>query len=240
MKKYHNKNISAEKIIKTLTHEIRNPLFNIKSFLETLYEYHFQLTDIQILEFLEIANQETNRLVRMTNHSLHNFKFSTSFPVILKLFSIENLVTQVTKSYEPTVLNKKIILYNKINRPLPRVIGNYDLVFQVLTNLLTNSIKFTYPKGLLLIKIKKITSISLRERRKKYTIRIDILDTGIGFMIKQAEMRSSRSKEVNKSKHFPDGLGIGLSIAKDIMFIHKKSIVLNSGINRGTNIFLNL
>ena len=45
MEDHIDKDLVNGKLIQILSHEIRSPLVNIKSFLETLYEYHFQLTD---------------------------------------------------------------------------------------------------------------------------------------------------------------------------------------------------
>jgi len=160
-----DKDTSKGQIVKTLIHEIRSPLFNIKSFLETLYEYHFQLSDRQILEFLEIANQETNRLVRLTNSSLEVSRLNSRI-TLFNPFSIQDITSKVVQSYEITALSKSINLYYKSKIKLPKIKGNYDLIFQVLTNLLTNSIKFTYPKGILILKVKKISSLSLKNRKK--------------------------------------------------------------------------
>src|SRR6056300_1520198 len=129
MEDYIDKDLVNGKLIQTLSHEIRSPLVNIKSFLETLYEYHFQLTDAQRLEFLQLAKLNSNPTPRFQS------------------FCIEDLLNQLLKSYDITTLVKEIILHHKCQKILPKSLGNQDLILQVLVNLLTNSIKFTYPKG---------------------------------------------------------------------------------------------
>lgn len=237
---YLNKKLFNGKLIQTLSHEIRSPLVNIKSFLETLYEYHFQLSDTQQLEFLEIATQETNRLVRLTNQSLQLSKLNANFAIQFQPFCIENLVNQLIKSYDITTLVKKISLHHKCQKFLPKSLGNQDLIFQVLVNLLTNSIKFTYPRGKLVVKAKKITSLSIKQRSKHYSLRLDVLDTGIGFNKSNTKFRSEGINNRTSQISFVEGNGIGLSISKEILDLHNNSYQLISRLNKGTTSFFNL
>jgi two-component system sensor histidine kinase NblS len=240
MEDYIDKDLVNGKLIQTLSHEIRSPLVNIKSFLEPLYEYHFQLTDAQRLEFLEIATQETNRLVRLTNQSLQLSKLNSNPIPRFQSFCIEDLLNQLLKSYDITTLVKKIILHHKCQKILPKSLGNQDLILQVLVNLLTNSIKFTYPKGKLIVKAKKITSLSIKRRTKHYSLRLDVLDTGIGFnkITKQVISKDSEGHTLHIS--LIKGNGIGLAISQEILDLHNNSHQLISKVNKGTTSFFNL
>jgi len=51
-------------------HELRTPLFNIKTHIETLHEYGEDLSEAERREFLETANHETDRLARLVNDVL--------------------------------------------------------------------------------------------------------------------------------------------------------------------------
>ena len=240
MEDYIDKDLVNGKLIQTLSHEIRSPLVNIKSFLETLYEYHFQLTDAQRLEFLEIATQETNRLVRLTNQSLQLSKLNSNPTTKFQSFCIEDLLNQLLKSYDITTLVKKITLHHKCQKTLPKSLGNQDLILQVLVNLLTNSIKFTYPRGKLIVKAKKITSLSIKRRTKHYSLRLDVLDTGIGLnkITKQVISKDSEGHTLHIS--LIKGNGIGLSISQEILDLHNNSHQLISKVNKGTTSFFNL
>jgi two-component system sensor histidine kinase NblS len=238
--KYLEKSLSKKKIIQTLTHEIRSPLFNIKSFLETLYEYHFQLTDIQILEFLEIATQETNRLVRLTNQSLQISRLNSRLPVLFRLLAVEEIINRLAQSYEITVLTKQINFYYKVPINLPTVRGNYDCIFQVLINLIANSIKCTYPKGVLVIKLKIISSLSICTRKKKICVRVEVLDTGIGLSKIRKGIFCKTYNKMHKLNTRVDGTGIGLAIVTEILGIHDKGSILTSNTNKGASIFFHL
>lgn len=227
-------------VITNISHEIRNPLFNIKSFLETLYEYHFQLTDQQILEFLEIANQETNRLVRLTNYTLEFSKFDYTFIRTFNIFCFQKIVYQVIKSYELTAITKQIIICTKAKRNIIKSIANYDLMFQVISNLLNNAIKFTYPYGVIVLKIKKVSSLSLSTRKRKQCFRIDIIDSGIGISKINRKTLFKRFKRIKNDNSIINGTGLGLSLVKEILTLHNTFVVIISTINAGSTIFFNI
>lgn len=227
------------KIINNLFHEIKSPLFNIKSFLETLYEYYFHLTDSQILAFLEIANQETIRLVRLTSTSLDLSRLHSNSPLPYYLLCIKQLINQVTKSYEITRLQKNIIFYVKMPFLVPKYIGSYDLILQVLTNLISNSLKFTYPFGLIEIKLRIINSLCIKTRKKSFFLRIDIVDDGIGISKVNKKILFNRFKQLSKVRYYTEGLGLGLSIVKELMEGQARHINLISILNKGTCVILN-
>jgi two-component system sensor histidine kinase NblS len=240
MEKYLETSFSNKIIIQTLTHEIRSPLFNIKSFLETLYEYHFQLTDVQTLAFLEIATQETNRLVRLTNQSLYTSRMNARFSILFRLLVVEEMITRLAKSYEITVLAKQITFHYKVQINLPAIRGNYDLLFQVLINLIANSIKCTYPKGILVIKLKSVSSFSIYSRKKNLCVRLEVLDTGIGLSKARKDIFYKHYKKICKLNSHIAGTGIGLAIVNEMLGIHARGSILTSNTNKGANIFFNL
>lgn len=240
MSRFPEKTLAKKKIIQTLTHEIRSPLFNIKSFLETLYEYHFQLNDSQVLEFLEIANQETNRLVRLTNQSLQLSRVNFSIETMFRLLDIEDIINKVSRSYKITALIKRINLYYKVKPNNSKAMGNYDLIFQILINLITNSIKFTYPNGIVLVKLKNISSISTKKRKKTVSLRVEVLDTGIGLHPKKKTNSFKFNHSPNSLGNQVKGTGLGLDIVREILSMHNTSLTIMSNLNRGTSAFFKL
>ena len=63
-------NAAQNRFISNVSHELRTPLFNIKSYVETLHDLKDQLSNEEQLEFLGIANSETDRLTRLVNDVL--------------------------------------------------------------------------------------------------------------------------------------------------------------------------
>ncbi|MDY7014771.1 MAG: histidine kinase dimerization/phospho-acceptor domain-containing protein, partial [Cyanobacteriota bacterium] len=71
-------NDAKGQFISNVSHELRTPLFNIKSFIETLYEYGEDLTSEERQEFLHTANNETDRLARLVNDVLDLSRLESS------------------------------------------------------------------------------------------------------------------------------------------------------------------
>nr|BDA98819.1 two-component sensor kinase [Chroomonas debatzensis] len=249
LKKLNIKYVDKVKCSKTYTkstvnliHELKNPLFNIRSFLETLYEYYFQLDDNQILEFLEVTNQEINRLTRLVTNTLDDFKLNSELFCFPKKVILENLVLFCIKSYRFSALRKQVSLYFKIHTSVRQRIveGNSDLISQVLNNLISNSLKFTYPSGLILLKVKKVSSLKIRSRIKKEKVRLDLIDTGIGISKKNMIKILYTSKSIQGTPYFLDGTGLGFPIVKEILLKSNSLAYLISGLKKGTCIFFNL
>lgn len=229
------------KVVLNLMHELRSPLFNIKSFLETIYEYHFQLSDKQILEFLEVANQEVNRLVRLINNNLDNFKLSSN-TLLYDTFLIESLSSFLVKSYEISALRKSLVFYFKLHKSvrLQRVQGNWDLMSQVLTNLISNSLKFTYPFGFISLKVKKLSVVKIKQRIKKNIVRLDLVDSGIGISKESVNTLLKSADSVSINPYFLESTGLGFSIVKDILAKSNNWVYIISGKKKGVCVFINL
>jgi signal transduction histidine kinase len=61
----------------SIAHELRSPIFNIKAFLETMYEYNSTLTEFESLEFLEILNKEILRLTHLIDNLLDLYSLNS-------------------------------------------------------------------------------------------------------------------------------------------------------------------
>jgi two-component system sensor histidine kinase NblS len=136
-------NEAKSQFISNVSHELRTPLFNIKSFIETLHEYGEDLSLDEQREFLETANRETDRLTRLVNDVLDLSKLES-----FKLYNFEAVdlaqpIEQTLRTYRLNARDKGIELIQEIEPNLPPVLGHYDLLLQVFTNLVGNALKFT-------------------------------------------------------------------------------------------------
>ncbi|MEO1670392.1 MAG: histidine kinase dimerization/phospho-acceptor domain-containing protein, partial [Cyanobacteria bacterium J06631_2] len=140
-------NEAKSQFISNVSHELRTPLFNIKSFIETLSEYGEDLTHVQRREFLDTANHETDRLTRLVNDVLDLSRLESSRTYDLSEVYLSQPIEQTLRTCQLNAKDQGIKLYQEIEAELPGVVGNYDLLLQVLTNLVGNSLKFTNDGG---------------------------------------------------------------------------------------------
>ena len=222
--------------ITELAHELKLPLFNIKSFLETLYEYYFDLTDPQRLEFIETANKETNRLLILINSLVELESNCSRRNLKHTKFIVSDLVSQVVNTYTLIAKSKDVDLISSVDNAIYVAYGNSDLIGQVINNLVGNSLKYTFPGKRIYIRVRPLTSIKYNLCHKTERISIGVLDGGVGITRNRTQFIVN-SPDYIGLKDFSmlvKGTGLGLYIVKKILFNHSASISILSQLNKGS------
>jgi two-component system sensor histidine kinase NblS len=232
-------NEAKSQFISNVSHELRTPLFNIKSFIETLSEYGEELTESERKEFLETANHETDRLSRLVNDVLDLSRLESSKVYHLDAVDIGPIIEQILRNYQLNARDKKLELIQEIEADLPPILGHYDLLLQVLTNLVGNALKFTKSGGIIAIRAYKLTGNS-KDYSKNNQVRIEVSDTGIGIDSEDIQAIFDRFYRVENRVHTLEGTGLGLSIVKNIIEKHHSKINLISEVGVGTTFWFDL
>ncbi|TAG88444.1 MAG: sensor histidine kinase [Oscillatoriales cyanobacterium] len=246
-------NEAKSNFISNISHELRTPLFNIKSFIETLYEYGEDLQESERREFLEIANRETDRLTRLVNDVLDLSRLESCRVYHLDAVDLHQAVEQTLRTYKLNAKDKGIELEQDIDPDLPSALGHYDLLLQVFANLVGNALKFTSAGGKVGIRAYLLDgetenhkdSVSgnhqLSSESKHFpTVRIEISDTGIGIDPEDQQAIFERFFRVENRVHTLEGTGLGLSIVRNIIDKHHTKINLVSEVNVGTTFWFDL
>ncbi len=256
-------NEAKSQFISNVSHELRTPLFNIKSFIETLYEYGEDLSELERKEFLETANRETDRLTRLVNDVLDLSRLESCKIYHLEAVDITQAVEQTLRTYQLNARDKEIELIQEIEADLPAVLGHYDLLLQVFANLVGNALKFTAAGGKVAIRVyflkpeTKTAEKGYLENNNNYSqvmhksnesennrnspvIRIEISDTGIGIAPEDQKAIFERFFRVENRVHTLEGTGLGLSIVRNIMEKHHSNVHLVSELGVGTTFWFDL
>jgi two-component system sensor histidine kinase NblS len=232
-------NEAKSQFISNVSHELRTPLFNIKSFIETLFEYGDDLTEKEKQEFLETANHETDRLTRLVNDVLDLSRLESNRIYEFSPLDLSQLIEQTLRTYQLNAKDKNIKLIQEIEPDLPLILGHYDLLLQVLTNLVGNSLKFTMQNGKIAIRAYTVKNNSKKPENYSH-VRVEISDTGIGIPEEDQPEIFGRFFRVENRVHTLEGTGLGLSIVKNIMDKHDTQIHLISEVNVGTTFWFDL
>lgn len=232
-------NEAKSQFISNVSHELRTPLFNIKSFIETLCEFGEDLTEVERHEFLQTANHETDRLTRLVNDVLDLSRLESSRIYNLDAVDINQLIEQTLRSYQLNAKDKGLQLCQEIEAGLPPVLGHYDLLLQVMTNLVGNAVKFTPAGGIIAIRASKIERRAEEDQLLAF-VRIEVSDTGIGIDLEDQEAIFDRFYRVENRVHTLEGTGLGLSIVKNIIDKHHSHIHLVSEVGVGTTFWFDL
>lgn len=231
-------NEAKSQFISNVSHELRTPLFNIKSFIETLSEYGEDLTEVQRREFLDTANHETDRLTRLVNDVLDLSRLESSRTYNLSEVDLTQPIEQTLRTCQLNAKDKGIELNQELQPKLPSVVGNYDLLLQVLTNLVGNSLKFTNSGGKVTVRAYETEAES--NTLNQPAVRIEIIDTGIGISSEDKEAIFERFFRVENRVHTLEGTGLGLSIVRNIIEKHNSRVYIDSEVGVGTNFWFEL
>jgi two-component system sensor histidine kinase NblS len=229
-------NEAKGQFISNISHELRTPLCNIKSFIEVLHEYGDQLDPAERSDYLDIANRETDRLTRLVNDVLDLSRLESGRQYRFESIDIPALVEHTMRNYQLHARDKTIELRKFVDDELPLVWGNYDLLLQVLTNLVGNALKFT-PEG---------GHVTLHAHTLKKAdgspqgVRMAVADTGIGIAPEDHDRIFGRFERVENRVHTLEGTGLGLAIVRNILEKHHTQVRLDSLVSQGSTFWFDL
>ncbi|MBW4596338.1 MAG: HAMP domain-containing protein [Brasilonema angustatum HA4187-MV1] len=232
-------NEAKSQFISNISHELRTPLFNIKSFIETLHDYGEDLSTEQKKEFLVTVNHETDRLTRLVNDVLDLSKLESGRNYHLNGVDLAQAIEQTLRTYQLNARDKGIELIQEVAPQLPLVVGHYDLLLQVLANLIGNALKFTKAGGKVALRAHQLEPKSSFHHQVP-KVRVEISDTGIGIGPEDQEAIFDRFVRVENRVHTLEGTGLGLSIVRNIIEKHHTKVHLVSEIGVGTTFWFDL
>ncbi len=261
-------NEAKSQFISNVSHELRTPLFNIKSFIETLHDYGEDLTEEERREFLETANNETDRLTRLVNDVLDLSRLESCRIYHFEPVDLAQTIEQTLRTYQLNAKDKGIQLSHDIEPNLPTVLGHYDLLLQVFANLVGNALKFTESKGRVVIRAyvldQRLEAIRKEsdqieqggwiispppprpldhlapETLSNRHVRVEVSDTGTGIALEDQEAVFARFFRVENRVHTLEGTGLGLSIVRNIVDKHQSQVHLVSEVGIGTTFWFDL
>ena len=248
-------NAAQSRFISNVSHELRTPLFNIKSYVETLHDMGDQLSDAEKQEFLGVANAETDRLTRLVNDVLDLSRLESGRVVQFEVMSMRPAMEQTLRTYRLNADEKNVRLQLDAPEDLPEVLANWDLLLQVLDNLVGNALKFSRPGGVLALRAYawpdscqmvvaesnddpdgptcQLTSPLPR-------LRVEVADTGYGISAADQERIFDRFFRVENAVHTEVGTGLGLSIVRGILEKHGAQVSMASEPDVGTTFWFDL
>ncbi len=234
-------NAAQSRFISNVSHELRTPLFNIKSFIETLHEYGDELSDDQKKEFLGTANSETDRLTRLVNDVLDLSRLESGRQFHFTAIDLSETIEQTVRTYKLNASSKGVELLHEISPNLERIWGNYDLILQVLSNLVGNALKFTETGGKVTIRIYPWQDqTTTQPHRVVNYVRVEVEDTGYGIPAEDCDRVFDRFYRVEDKVHTLEGTGLGLSIVRNIIEKHHSTIHIKSEVGVGTTFWFDL
>lgn len=225
---------ARREFVANVSHELRTPLTTVKSYTETLLDLMGDDDcDKDILvNFLSTINNETDRMTRLVKDLLLLSRLDYGITDFNKeYFSMSDLISDIVSRLAHQANEKRqTIAYEPTNK-LPLYHGNIDRIEQVITNIITNAIKYTPDNG----------AITVSTLYMFNSIIIKVKDTGIGISEENLEHIFERFYRVDKARSREmGGTGLGLAIAKEIVEAHNGTISIKSVPDFGTDVIIKL
>ncbi|MBU3180874.1 sensor histidine kinase [Clostridium psychrophilum] len=212
-----------------LSHELRTPLNVILCTLQLLDTFKIG-SDVKnqrkFKKYSNIMRQNCYRQLRLVNNIIDITKLDAGFfDLNLQNCNIVNVVESVTMSVSEYIKSKSIELVFDTDIEECILSCDPEKIERIILNLISNSIKFTKPGG----------SIKINMYDKGKNIIISLKDTGIGIPKNKLNIIFDRFSQVDRSlTRNREGSGIGLSIVKSLVELHKGTISVSSEYGKGT------
>ena len=214
--------------ISVVSHEFRTALSTIEGFSNLLRSEDYSGEEVK--DFANDIYTDAIRLHHMVTDLLDVEQMkSGQMQLHVVWIDMNTLLTTLAKHMEPisTIHHLRLSLDEK----LPLLEGDSDKLMQVLTNILSNAIKYSPMGGDILIK----------SSREGNAVHVSIQDYGIGIASKDIQNVFTSYHRINStSTRYIEGTGLGLSIAFEIIKLHKGKLWVESSPGHGSTFHLSL
>lgn len=225
-------NETKSKFLANMSHEIRTPLNAIIGFADILSTSKLDSKDI---EKATIISKSAKVLLNIINDILDISKIESGKSEISKSsFNLRELVEQIVQLYTINTKQKNIRFLYRLDKNIPEfIISDETKIKQVLSNILSNAIKFTPKDGKICFDVELI-----KFENNIAKIKFSIKDEGIGISIEdQKKIFEPFSQADGSISKKYGGTGLGLTISLNIVKMLGSQIQLESEINKGSNFF---
>lgn len=225
---------AKDEMLETISHELRTPLVSILGFIELLSSNDSNFSGEQ-KDNIKVLKRNTQRLNQLVERILDADRLEMGKVILnIESFDFQKLVNSVLETLSNRIKQKMHKIFVHIP-PNFKIQADEELIHQVISNLLTNAIKYTPDRGTISIKVKK----------HGLKIIFSIKDTGIGInqeeipklFQKFQRISSQGEKGIGDAK----GIGLGLYISKKIIELHGGKMWIESeGLNCGSTFYFEL
>jgi signal transduction histidine kinase len=229
----HIKNLEMEKnkvekavklrdnFISAASHELKTPITSIKIYLQGLKK-RIKKDPNSERYFIKVTSQ-INKLATLIEDLLNiTILQHGKLEFVMKKFDLNGLVKEAIDAIQGTTETHKIVILGKVEH---KVFGDRDRIYQVITNLLTNAVKYSPHADKIIIRVEPKDDGAI----------VNVEDFGIGIKPNQQKKIFQQFYRVagRNGKTFP-GMGMGLFIANEIIKRHGNKITVTSNKNSGS------
>lgn len=204
--------------VANVSHELKTPMTTIAGFIDGILDG--TIPGEKRNYYLQIVSSEVKRLSRLVKSMLDLSRIDNGELKIHPVhFDLTEVACTALLSFERRIEEKHIQIAGLEDCPRTEVYGDFDLLGQVLYNLLDNAVKFTNEGGVIFISLEK------KDGRAYCAVR----NSGAGVPSHEMPRLFERFYKSDKSRSLDkNGVGLGLYIVKSVISLHQGEIVVRS------------
>ncbi len=219
-----------DELLGIVSHELRTPLAVIKGSLDNLRGNCFgALTEKQAL-ILKTASNHCDRMGRLIHDLLDLSRLESDRAQVNRhRINIASLIDGVMHDFQLMARDKHLTIEKELAPNLPPLYADPDLITQVLSNFLTNAVRFTKKK------------IVIRASSDGSALQISVMDDGAGISSEDLGLLFEKFVQINRGVGSGyKGTGLGLAICREIVELHQGKIWAESEVDRGASFHFSL
>jgi len=222
--------MERREFVANVSHELRTPLTTMRSYLEALSDGAWMDKEIAP-NFLNVAQNETERMIRLVNDLLQLSKMdSKDYRLSKEWVDFVVFYNQIIDRFELTK-NQDIIFERKLPDRAILIEIDPDKLTQVIDNIISNALKYS-PEG---------GKVTFRVNEHEDKIIVGVTDQGVGIPKGSIDKIFGRFYRVDKARTRKlGGTGLGLAIAREMVEAHDGHIWVRSVEGKGTTFFFSL
>lgn len=224
-----------DRFLSHVSHELRTPLAAVQQFVEILLDgVAGEITDEQ-RGYLDLAFKNVRQLEAMISDLMEVTRARAGkLRVEVRPTDVAPLLDEFARAFDSRARGQGIALSIHLERDLPRVLADSTRLRQVLNNLVENAFKFTAAEGRIEIRAEADPETTGR-------VRLSVTDTGCGIPQEQRAKIFDRLHQVSiEDSTTRAGLGLGLSISRELVERMDGRIDVDSELGRGSTFRLTL
>jgi signal transduction histidine kinase len=226
------------KFLNTVAHDLRTPLTSIRAYADMILMFKDEPAEVH-QEFLTIIIQESDRLSSLINNLLNLVKIeSGNMQYEMKPVDLCAVIKHSVSVYRGQTDLLGISLTTEFPENPPEIIGDENRLGQVIANLLSNAVKFTPSGGKIQVDVTTDGNTQDVDHRQ---ICVSVSDTGIGIPKKHHDRIFEKFGRVEmEGENVKEGVGLGLTIVKQIVERHGGIIWVESEAGKGSRFLFTL
>jgi two-component system, sensor histidine kinase and response regulator len=192
----------------TVSHELRTPLTSIRGALALLADGVVEPGSEEAVELVQLARSSSIRLVRLINDILDLRKIEEGkLDFNIDSYSTEELVENAVNAMQGLADERSVIIKAE-SIEYVQLEADSDRITQVLSNLISNAIKYSQPQG----------EVEVTVKQKDRMVRFNVFDQGPGIPVELQHKLFGKFQQIDSSdSRAKEGSGLGLSISKAIV-----------------------